>query len=110
MKVMASAHRRLREQVESQGGLAMIEAAAAQNKCDELKREWLFNCDFWYHELNKALDSADEVEQRMKAEIQNLQAHYQDHIDALEAKKVDVKARVSDAETQVRLLNSRPVE
>eukprot|EP00644_Phytophthora_capsici_P007055 jgi/Phyca11/16722/fgenesh1_pg.PHYCAscaffold_22_\ len=38
LKIMASAHRRLREQVETQGASAMANAAAAQNRCDELTR------------------------------------------------------------------------
>eukprot|EP00644_Phytophthora_capsici_P018862 jgi/Phyca11/21843/fgenesh1_pg.PHYCAscaffold_151_\ len=69
LKLMASAHRRLREQVEAQGTTAMIDAAAAQSRCDELAREWLFNCDFWYREVGQALNVSDEVEKRLKSEM-----------------------------------------
>eukprot|EP00644_Phytophthora_capsici_P015491 jgi/Phyca11/20646/fgenesh1_pg.PHYCAscaffold_70_\ len=42
LKLMASAHRRLREQVEAQGATAMIDAVAAQSRCDELApMDWL---------------------------------------------------------------------
>eukprot|EP00644_Phytophthora_capsici_P005665 jgi/Phyca11/12991/fgenesh1_pg.PHYCAscaffold_2_\ len=109
LKIMASAHRRLREQVEAQGATAMIDAAAAQSRCDELTREWLFNCDFWYREVGQALSASDEVEKRLKSEMQDLKTRYQDHIDSLEADKAELKARLTDAEAHIRLLNDRPV-
>ncbi|KAG1684886.1 hypothetical protein DVH05_021511 [Phytophthora capsici] len=109
LKLMASAHRRLREQVEAQGATAMIDAAAAQGRCDELAREWLFNCDFWYREVGQALSASDEVEKRLKLEMQDLKTRYQDHIDSLEADKAELKARLTDAEAHIRLLNDRPV-
>ncbi|KAG1699598.1 hypothetical protein DVH05_013007 [Phytophthora capsici] len=109
LKIMASAHRRLREQVEAQGATAMIDAAAAQSRCDELTREWLFNCDFWYREVGQALSASDEVEKRLKSEMQDLKTRYQDHIDSLETDKAELKARLTDAEAHIRLLNDRPV-
>eukprot|EP00644_Phytophthora_capsici_P005031 jgi/Phyca11/12689/fgenesh1_pg.PHYCAscaffold_1_\ len=109
LKIMASAHRRLREQVEAQGATAMVDAAAAQGRCDELAREWLFNCDFWYREVGQALNASDEVEKRLKSEMQDLKTRYQDHIDSLEADKSELKARLTDAEAHIRLLNDRPV-
>ncbi|KAG1705658.1 hypothetical protein DVH05_003359 [Phytophthora capsici] len=57
-KIIASAHRHPREQAETQGTSAMIDAAAAQIRCDGLTREWLFNCDFWYREVGQALKAS----------------------------------------------------
>eukprot|EP00644_Phytophthora_capsici_P018939 jgi/Phyca11/21899/fgenesh1_pg.PHYCAscaffold_197_\ len=93
LKIMASAHRRLREQVETQGATAMIDAAAAQSRCDELA----------------PLSPSDEVEKRLKSEMQDLKTRYQDHIDTLETDKAELKARLTDAEAHIRLLNDRPV-
>ncbi|KAG1683789.1 hypothetical protein DVH05_011421 [Phytophthora capsici] len=87
----------------------MIDAAAAQNRCDELTRGWLFNCDFWNREVGQALTASDEVEKRLKSEMQDLKTRYQDHIDSLEADKAEFKARLADAEAHIRLLNNRPV-
>eukprot|EP00644_Phytophthora_capsici_P012832 jgi/Phyca11/13843/fgenesh1_pg.PHYCAscaffold_5_\ len=109
LKLMASAHRRLRDQVEAQGNTAMVDAAAAQSRCDELAREWLFNCDFWYREVGQALNASDEVEKRLKSEVQDLKTRYQDHIDSLETDKTELKARLVDAEAHICLLNDRPV-
>eukprot|EP00644_Phytophthora_capsici_P019799 jgi/Phyca11/22125/fgenesh1_pg.PHYCAscaffold_892_\ len=109
LKLMASAHRRLREQVEAQGATAMIDAVAAQSRCDELAREWRFNCDVWYREVGQALSASDEVEKRLKSEMQDLKTRYQDHIDSLEADKAELKTRLADAESHIRLLNGRPV-
>eukprot|EP00644_Phytophthora_capsici_P018301 jgi/Phyca11/21562/fgenesh1_pg.PHYCAscaffold_101_\ len=109
LKIMASVHRRLREQVEAQGATAIVDAAAAQSRCDELAREWLFNCDFWYREVGQALNASDEVEKRLKSEMQDLKTRYQDHIDSLEADKAELKTRLTDAEAHIRLLSDRPV-
>ncbi|KAG1695427.1 hypothetical protein DVH05_020465 [Phytophthora capsici] len=87
----------------------MIDAAAAQNRCDELTREWLFNCDFWYREVGQALTASGDVEKRLKSEMQDLNTRYQDHIDSLEADKAEFKARLADAESHIHLLNNRPV-
>ncbi|POM68396.1 Hypothetical protein PHPALM_15447 [Phytophthora palmivora] len=40
LKLMTAAHRRLRERVGSQNGVALIDAAAARSVCKEIKREW----------------------------------------------------------------------
>eukprot|EP00644_Phytophthora_capsici_P002438 jgi/Phyca11/15055/fgenesh1_pg.PHYCAscaffold_11_\ len=93
LKIMASACRRLREQVEAQGATAMVDAAAAQSRCDE----------------HAALSASDEVEKRLKSEMQDLKTRYQDHIDSLETDKTELKARLVDAEVHIRLLNDRPV-
>eukprot|EP00644_Phytophthora_capsici_P011488 jgi/Phyca11/18521/fgenesh1_pg.PHYCAscaffold_37_\ len=87
----------------------MVDAAAAQSRCDELAREWLFNCDFWYREVGQALNASDEVEKRLKSEMQDLKTRYQDHIDSLETDKTELKARLVDAEAHIRLLNDCPV-
>eukprot|EP00644_Phytophthora_capsici_P012337 jgi/Phyca11/19191/fgenesh1_pg.PHYCAscaffold_46_\ len=46
---------------------------------------------------------------RLKSEMQDLKTRYQDHIDSLETDKAELKARLTDAEAHIRLLNDRPV-
>ncbi|KAK1940758.1 hypothetical protein P3T76_007464 [Phytophthora citrophthora] len=46
LKQMAGAHRRLRLQVESQGNTSLVGTATAQNESEDLKRQWVFNCQY----------------------------------------------------------------
>ncbi|KAK1935848.1 hypothetical protein P3T76_010542 [Phytophthora citrophthora] len=46
LKLMTAAHRRPRERVGSQNGVALIDAAAARSECEEIKRGWVLNCQY----------------------------------------------------------------
>ncbi|POM74898.1 Hypothetical protein PHPALM_8067, partial [Phytophthora palmivora] len=105
---MAAAHRRLRERVGSQNGVALIDAAAARSECEEIKREWVLNCQYWKHELQVAQQDAGVVEERMSSEIRDLKAHYQDQVEALKADKAALKSQIADLHAQVSILKSRP--
>ncbi|KAL3663791.1 hypothetical protein V7S43_011205 [Phytophthora oleae] len=89
---MASAHRRLRERVGSQSGVALIDAAAARSECEERKREWVLNCQYWRHELQSA--SGRPMGTKWK----------------LWRRRRRLKSQVSDLKAQVALLKSRPEE
>ncbi|POM72583.1 Hypothetical protein PHPALM_10674, partial [Phytophthora palmivora] len=113
LKLMAAAHRRLRERVGSQNGVALIDAAAARSECEEIKREWVLNCQYWKHELQVALQDAGVVEERMSSEIRDLKAHYQDQVEALKVDKAALdkaalKSQIADLQAQVSILKSRP--
>ncbi|POM65031.1 Hypothetical protein PHPALM_19341 [Phytophthora palmivora] len=105
---MTAAHRRLRERVGSQNGVALIDAAAARSECEEIKREWVLNCQYWKHELQVAQQDAGVVEERMSSEIRDLKAHYQDQVEALKADKAALKSQIADLQAQVSILKSRP--
>lgn len=108
LKLMAAAHRRLRERVGSQNGVALIDAAAARSEREEIKREWVLNCLYWKHEIQNAQQDADVVGDLMNSEIQDLEAHYQDQVEALKADKATLKSQVADLKAQVSILKSRP--
>ncbi|POM66006.1 LOW QUALITY PROTEIN: Hypothetical protein PHPALM_18201 [Phytophthora palmivora] len=101
-------NRRLRERVGSQNGVALIDAAAARSECEEIKREWVLNCQYWKHELQVAQQDAGVVEERMSSEFWDLKAHYQDQVEALKADKAALKSQVADLQAQVSILKSRP--
>ncbi|POM75369.1 Hypothetical protein PHPALM_7539 [Phytophthora palmivora] len=107
LKLMTAAHRRLRERVGSQNGVALIDAAAARSECEEIKREWVLNCQYWKHQLQVAQQDGV-VEERMSSEIRDLKAHYQDQVEALKADKAALKSQVADLQAQVSILKSRP--
>ncbi|KAK1947616.1 hypothetical protein P3T76_001626 [Phytophthora citrophthora] len=108
LKLMNAAHRRLRERVGSQNGVALIDAAAARSECEEIKREWVLNCQYWKHGLQSAQQDVDIVGDRMASEIQDLKAHYQDQVEALKADKETLKSKIADLQAQVSILKSRP--
>ncbi|KAH7465946.1 uncharacterized protein KRP23_11923 [Phytophthora ramorum] len=74
----------------------------------DLRREWKFVCAHWHQEVTSALAKANEIKASDQDEVQALKSRYQDQIDALEAEKSELKARVDDAETQVGILKKRP--
>ncbi|KAK1935852.1 hypothetical protein P3T76_010546 [Phytophthora citrophthora] len=105
LKQMAGAHRRLRLQVESQGNTSLVGTATAQNESEGLKRQWVFNCQYWRHEVLDARRAAADVEVHLNAESKSLASHYQDQIDTLESEKLVLEERLADS---VRLLKARP--
>ncbi|POM68814.1 LOW QUALITY PROTEIN: Hypothetical protein PHPALM_14974 [Phytophthora palmivora] len=108
LKLMTAAHRRLRERVGSQNGVALIDDAAARSECEEIKREWVLNCQYWNHKLQVAQQNAGVVEERMSSEIRDLKAHYQGHVEALKADKAALKSQVADLQAQVSIVKSHP--
>ncbi|KAK1946173.1 hypothetical protein P3T76_001726 [Phytophthora citrophthora] len=78
---MTAAHGRLMERIDSQGGVALIDAAEARSECEEIKHEFVLNCRYGWHDLQSAQRGASIVEDRMAEEIQGLKAHYQDQVD-----------------------------
>ncbi|KAJ8514185.1 hypothetical protein ON010_g18700 [Phytophthora cinnamomi] len=85
--------------VEAQRSSAIQDVVAAQSKCEELKREWKFTCDYWHRELEEALSKTADLETRHHVELQTQKAKYQDEIDALKTERASLKARLEDAET-----------
>ncbi|KAG6614398.1 uncharacterized protein IUM83_14597 [Phytophthora cinnamomi] len=104
LRRVLGSHRRLRKQVEDQGSSAIQDAIAARGKCEGLKREWKFTCDYWHRELEEALSKTTDLETQFQIELQTQKAKYQDEIDALETERASLKARLEDAETQARIL------
>ncbi|POM76258.1 Hypothetical protein PHPALM_6525 [Phytophthora palmivora] len=93
-----------------ENGVALINAAAARSECEEIKREWVLNCQYWKHELQVAQQDAGVVEERMSSEIRDLKAHYQGQVEALKANKAVLKYQVADRQAQVSILKYRPDE
>ncbi|POM79905.1 Hypothetical protein PHPALM_2323 [Phytophthora palmivora] len=105
---MAAAHRRLRERVGSQNGVALIDAAAARSVGEEIKREWEMNCHYWKHDLHTGQQDGGAAEERMSSEIRDLKTHYQVQVEALKADKAALKSQIADLQAQVSILKSRP--
>ncbi|POM74614.1 Hypothetical protein PHPALM_8400, partial [Phytophthora palmivora] len=86
--------------------LSHIDAAAARSECEEIKREWVLNCQYWKHELQVAQQDVDIVEERMSSEIRDVKAHYQDQVEALKADKAALKSQIADLQAQFLQENS----
>uniref|UniRef100_H3H824 Uncharacterized protein n=1 Tax=Phytophthora ramorum TaxID=164328 RepID=H3H824_PHYRM len=107
LRLVLGEHRRLRAQIERGQEAAIKDALEFKRINGDLRREWKFVCAHWHQEVTSALAKANEIKASDQDEVQALKSRYQDQIDALEAEKSELKARVNDAETQVGILKKR---